>query len=243
MTTRVEFSKTLIISNLDRLEKIVATLPSPHGKTGTWTNYAQDNSYDAAATQEKVSFVGSVLAAAKPVRVLDIGCNSGTYTRLAAQHASGPVIGLDYDLSVIDRLYRSIQDGQQIYPVVGNLAHPTPATGWALKERPSMLQRIKGDFFLALAVIHHLRVTANVPFKQIIAQLAELAPQGIIEWVEPTDEMAQQIMAPRDCVYPDYELGTFKALLAEHFEIAQSLEVKQGKRQLFVLKSRKTPRA
>jgi hypothetical protein len=233
LATQSHFPVELIKANVARLTKIISNLPSPYARPSTWTSYADDNSYDAQDTRAKMAVVDQLLAEAKPNRVLDIGANSGVYSHIAASHASGPVISLDSDRCVVNQLYQSVKGEQKIYPVVANLAHPTPATGWGLIERPSILTRAKADFVLALAVIHHLRISANIPFRQILGQLAALAPKGVIEWVEPSDEMSQRLMGLRDCTYPDYSLSVFRDLLGEHYEVTSEEPIKGGKRRLF----------
>ena len=229
---QAKFPLELITANISRLEAIIKGLASPYVNGTEWSQYANNTSYSEDGVAEKKAVVESVLSKTKPTSVLDIGANTGVYSRIAAKHTSGPVLSLDGDLGAVDALFNSLGREETLYPIVANLAHPTPATGWSLKERPSLLDRVKCDFFMALAVIHHLRISANVGFAQIVEQLAEIAPAGIIEWVEPEDDMVKTLVALRDCQYPDFNYETFTKIVEERFRIVSSTPLKGGMRRL-----------
>ena len=86
---------------------------------------------------------------------------------------------------------------RRLTPIVSDLHNPTPAQGWELRERASLLARLKGDFVLALALVHHLRISAGIPLDAIIAFLWIARPSGIIEWVDREDPMVQQMLRLR----------------------------------------------
>lgn len=226
------FALELIKSNVRRLRKIIISLEPPYGAGTEWSDYANNTSYSAAGVNEKKVFVTQILSSSRPSSVLDIGANTGVYSRIASKFASDKVMALDGDLGAIENLFNSLDPAERIYPIVADLAHPTPATGWALKERPSLLSRIKCDFFLALAVIHHLRISANVNFEMILDELAEIGNEGIIEWIEPNDPMCINLMALRDCRYPDFNFQKFSELLNERFTVLADMPLKDGMRRL-----------
>ena len=104
---------------------------------------------------------------ARPSCVLDIGCNTGTYSYLAAR-LGARVIAADADHDAVDLLYRRLRgEPAAITPMVLDLSQPSPAIGYGNRERPSFLQRLDVDCVLALALIHHLRVTCNLPLTAI----------------------------------------------------------------------------
>ncbi len=49
-----------------------------------------------------------------------------------------------------------------------NLADPTPNLGWRGQERKDLAGRGKPDLVLALALIHHIAIAANVPVKEFV---------------------------------------------------------------------------
>src|SRR5262249_56930581 len=50
-----------------------------------WTSYEQSSSYTVPQAIQKRNFVEAVLNRSKPSRVLDVGCNAGVYSLMAAQ--------------------------------------------------------------------------------------------------------------------------------------------------------------
>ena len=48
---------------------------------------------------------------------------------------------------------------------------------------------------MALALIHHLAITNNVPLRDIGEFFADLAPRLIIEFVPKTDSQVQRLLA------------------------------------------------
>lgn len=226
------FANDMIIANIDRLTGIIKNLRSPYQSGTEWSDYAQNTSYSDDGISSKKSFVAEAIKKSSPASVLDIGANTGVYSRIAAELVSDYVVAVDGDPGAVEGLYTSLKASDRIFPVVANLAAPTPATGWGLQERPSLLQRSKTDFFLALAVIHHLRISAGVPFDKIIDQFADLAPAGVIEWVDVQDAMVQKLMALRDCEYPDFKYESFLKILTRRFRVVAEMPLKDGARRL-----------
>jgi hypothetical protein len=142
------------------------------------------------------------------------------------------VIAIDIDSGAIDRLYRSLSSPAPLSPVVASLLTPTPAMGWGLRERRSLFDRIGSDAFLALALIHHLRITGGVPLAAIVSQLFAIAPEGVIEWVDKDDEMVRAMLSLRPDVYDDYTWPAFEAALREHGDIVAEHSTHGGRRRL-----------
>src|SRR5258706_7166466 len=129
-----------------------------HRPAGGWTDYTSACSYPPGAEQSKKKLLQDFLAAVRPRRVLDLGCNTGDYSFLAAE-SGAEVIAADGDDSAIDLLYRRLQSSpRHIFPVVVDIANPSPAIGYRNRERPGFLERAGADCLLALAVLHHLLI-------------------------------------------------------------------------------------
>ena len=107
----------------------------------------------------------------------DLGANTGRYSRIAAE-AGYRVVALDIDPAAVERGYRAIKaDGRtDITPLLGDITAPSPALGWANAERASLLERVDADVVLALALVHHLAIGANVPLPMIASLFARMAP-------------------------------------------------------------------
>ena len=105
--------------------------------------------------------------------------------------------------------------------------------GWALTERQGWLTRAKPDAIQALALIHHLAISHNIPLARIVALLVELAPQGIIEFVPKADPMVQTLLALREDIFPDYTQVCFESYLQRHARIVRQQQVTESGRILY----------
>ncbi|MEM9182075.1 MAG: hypothetical protein AAGB27_02875, partial [Pseudomonadota bacterium] len=120
-----------------------------------------------------------------------------------------------------------------ILPIVFNLADPSPNWGWGLAERKSLSQRGKPDLVLALALIHHMVITANIPVEEFVAWLASLGGDLVIEFVSRDDEMVKRLLLNKKDQYSDYYLEPFEASLGRHFTIVERVSLGSGNRYLF----------
>ena len=107
--------------------------------------------------------------------VWDIGANNGRYSRIAAEGAR-TVVAVDADQGPVELLYRDLRSegDEKILTLTMNLADPSPGLGWRGLERRSMPERGTPDLVLALALIHHVAISANVPVKEFVDWLASL---------------------------------------------------------------------
>lgn len=170
-------------------------------------------------------------------RAWDLGANTGRYSRIAAS-AGKRVIAFDIDPAAAERNYREVRaEGRRdILPLVLDLANPSPGIGWAGRERRSLLDRADPDVLLALALVHHLAISRNVPLPMLIALFADLAPWAIVEFVPKDDPMVRRLLASRRDVFPDYTLEAFRAAAGQRFEIMRESAIDDSPRVLFLLR-------
>ena len=174
-------------------------------------------------------------AEAKPGLVWDMGCNDGAYSRIAAESASY-VVAFDYDHATVEALYRSLRSEQdsKILPLVGNLADPSPGLGWRGLERRPLEQRGKPDLILALALIHHVSITANVPIAEFLDWVRGLDASMVIEFPKRDDPMVRRLLSgKRTGSNSDYELETFERELEKRFQVSKTEALPSGTRVLY----------
>jgi SAM-dependent methyltransferase len=217
-----------------KLRRIVERLRPPKGDN--WTTYAETHTYRPAAFQAKESFVTRALAERRPATVLDLGTNTGQYAKLARK-SGAQVIAVDVSSACVDALYRQTSGDTGLSPVVADLTKPTPPIGWRLIERKGLLDRLNGDFLLALALIHHLRITGGIPLTEVIDLLTRLAPSGVIEWVGRQDSMVRRLLALRPDVYDDYTQDNFERCLSERLSIVARESLTNGDRTLYAYRA------
>jgi hypothetical protein len=234
------FDKRLIIANVEKLRKIVDGLQPGGGKTA-WADYAQSHSYEAEDFELKRDFVARAAASRRWQLVWDLGSNTGTFSRIAAEHAHC-VVAMDGDWMAVEQLYRAQQgrpDARKILPLVVNVADPSPSQGWKGLERKSLPDRGKPDLTLCLALIHHIVIGANIPMRDFVEWLASLGTSLVIEFVGRDDEMVQTLLANKDDQYSDYTPENFAALLDAHFDIRDKRALKGGKRVIYFATARR----
>ena len=206
---------------------------TPHHKTSTWSDYAETAThYSEGDHADKRAFVRDALAAALPSRVLDVGCNTGVYSLLAAE-TGAEVVSVDTDLQAVDRLATNLKgSGKNILPLCIDLAQPTPATGWENREYSSFLNRSAGHFdtVMMLAVIHHLLLGSQIPLHQIAALCSRLTTSHLIlEWVPPSDPKFQELLRGRDAIYAHIDEASFRQAFAQHFTIFHETTLANGR--------------
>jgi SAM-dependent methyltransferase len=228
------FKKELFVANVRKMRKLVERL-GWNPPEGVWTAYGERNSYTDDDARRKDEFVRQVATERAWGLVWDIGANNGRYSRIAAEGAK-TVIAVDADQGPVELLYRDLrQEGnEQIVTLTMNLADPSPGLGWRGLERKPLAERGKPDLVLALALIHHVAISANVPVKEFVDWLASLGSALVIEFPTREDPMVQKLLAPkREGLHPDYELGYFERTLGDAFEIDRSEWLESGTRVLY----------
>jgi SAM-dependent methyltransferase len=221
-STNPELAAHILHKRIARLGKQIRGVSRSESRSA-WSQYTQTAShYTAADTEAKQRFLSSVLERCRPERVLDIGANTGTYSRMAAD-AGAQVVALDSDTAAIDALWQtSAKRGQAVTALVANIARPTPAVGWRNREQLSLLDRLSGkfDLVLMLAVIHHLILREQLPLAHIGDLCASLTRRWLVlEWVPPSDPMYQEWLRGRDDLYGSLSEDDLRHAFAPFFDV------------------------
>ena len=224
---------------LDHLRRTVEGLHLTAAGT-QWAEYADQTSYSPAGTAAKEAIVRRLLAAVGGHRAWDIGANTGRYSAIATE-AGYEVLAIDGDWAAVERHYLALrQSGDtRILPLLGDIADPSPAIGWANEERASLLARADADVVVALALVHHLAIGRNIPLPMLGNLLARLAPNLIIEWVPKEDPMVQRLLAAREDVFPNYSLDGFRMAFAGQFETLEEAAITDSERMVFRMRTRR----
>jgi hypothetical protein len=226
-----------------RLKALIANLRSTVAglewkPTGTeWSDYADHTSYSDPATEDKSRLVGELSRRVPGGRAWDLGANTGRYSRIVAGTGK-QVIAFDIDPAAAEQLYRHVrvEDRSAILPLVLDIANPSPGIGWGGEERRSLLERANADLVVAMALIHHLAISRNVPLPMIFGFFADLAPWAIVEFVPKDDPMVQLLLATRRDVFDDYSIDGFRRAAQERFTIVSQEPITESARVLFLLR-------
>ena len=211
---------------------------TPPVHASRWSSYTQTAAhYHSDDHSAKQDFVRNSLNGIRPAHVLDIGANTGVYSRIAAE-CGASVVAWDPDVSATELNFQAAsRDNLHILPLVADFARPTPAVGWGNGECASLLSRAKGRFdcVLMLGVLHHLLVADQIPLPKIFDQLAEFTTRwAILEWIPQEDSQFDGLIRGREELYAHLTENYFVHLLDEKF-VTRSRETLPNRRTLFLV--------
>ncbi len=219
--------------NLQRLRHKIHKLASSYKPQGSWAGYTGNCSYSPAAERSKKDLIRDFLERERPAKVLDLGCNTGDYSFLAAA-CGAEVVATDADHDAVESLYRRLKHTpQRITPLVLDIANPSPAIGLMNDERRSFLQRVEPDCVLALALLHHLLVSANLSLEASRDMLWQLTRKHLIlEFVPTEDVMFQKLLQFRVDLFGGLSLEKCRNVFSSRFELLAQKKIEDSPRTL-----------
>ncbi|KPK38995.1 MAG: hypothetical protein AMJ78_09135 [Omnitrophica WOR_2 bacterium SM23_29] len=192
-----------------------------HNLSSTWKDYYKNKAdivadiKESSCWSEKQKTVSKLLDRLNPPSFIDLGCNIGWYSILAAQKRIGEIISIDSDEVCIDMLYKECADNKlPILPLIINLLSPTPAYGFLSTQFNSAIERLRCDTVLALAVTHHLHITGRQSYDQIANLFRSLGRRAVVEYVDKEDEKVKLMEVGRKI---DYNFESFCASFKKVF--------------------------
>lgn len=231
-------TKAMVIGLVQSLSRLVKKLTTDIEHTD-WSRYDKTHSYQEVDFEAKKAFVDKHASEKNRNQIWDIGCNTGTFSRICSEYCN-QVISIDGDHNSVEQLYlkEKKSKGSNILPLVINLSNISPGQGWAGRERQAFDQRKKPDLVLCLALIHHIRLSANIPNLLFLKWLRSLEADIILEFVNREDEMVIKLLTNKKEQYADYNLEQFISDVEQFFTIEDRQPLKGGKREIFYLSPR-----
>jgi hypothetical protein len=228
-------SFAMIVGLVQSLTRLVLKLRSDIEHTD-WSHYDQTHSYVGNEFEAKKAFVEKYASEKKRNLIWDIGCNTGTFSKICSPHCNF-VVSLDGDHDAVEQLYNreKANRGSNLTPMVMNLTNISPGQGWAGTERKALDKRTSPDLVLCLALIHHIRLTANIPNVLFLKWLRSLDSDVVLEFVTREDEMVVKLLMNKKEQYEDYDLPEFIENCDCFFNIEDRVLLKNGKRVIFFL--------
>ncbi|MEI6614923.1 MAG: class I SAM-dependent methyltransferase, partial [Chrysiogenales bacterium] len=216
-TSVSKMSRFSFMALIDSLQSAVAGLRwQPRGTE--WAEYYDNTNYSDTAIEFKRKCVDDFLKMLNPRHVWDIGANSGLFSRLASAR-NIPTVSLDIDPAAVEKNYRQCRQEKNLFllPLVGDITNPSSGIGWGNNERMSLLERGPVDTILALALVHHLAISNNLPFANIAALFSGLCQTLIVEFIPKDDSQVQRLLATREDFFPDYHAKGFEQEFTRFF--------------------------
>jgi len=234
----LKVTKNSLVALINHLEDIVSELKwSPVGTE--WADYYEDTNYSTEAMNNKKQIVDAYLSESNPQTVWDLGANTGVFSHIAAAKEAD-TIAFDVDPAAVEKNYRQLRENKvtKILPLCLDLTNPSPAIGWANEERFSLIERGPADVVLALALIHHLAISNNVPLGQIAAFLSKLCQFLIIEFVPKDDSQVQRLLSSREDIFDHYTKDNFEQEFSHYFLIQKIKQLPDTLRILYLMRKK-----
>jgi SAM-dependent methyltransferase len=236
-----EVAGQVLRGTLHRLHKALDYLQPRHHKT-RWSDYPMEAShYSQEEHVRKQAFVRKSFLRTAPHRVLDLGANTGNYSRIAAE-AGAQVVAWDTDLEAAEKNWRqACEEGLSIQVLVADVARPTPAAGWRYREAKSLLERSSGRFdcLMMLGLIHHLLLSEQIPMEEVVELVAQLTSHtAIVEWIPQHDPRFRDLLRGRDHIYGHLTEENFEIAFRKSFSILEIEELGNGRRLYLLEKHR-----
>ena len=228
-------SRQALIGLIESLESTVKKLAwKPAGTE--WGDYYENTNYTDAAFEHKRHLVQEWSAEKKPALVWDLGGNTGVFSREAVSSGAFTV-SFDIDPAAVEQNYRTVRSKKEknILPLVLDLTNPSPALGWDNLERDSLGARGPADMVLALALIHHLAISNNVPLPQLANFFAAHCKWLVIEFVPKSDSQVQKLLTSREDIFSSYTREGFEAAFSTRFAVRKSEPVQDSERTLYLM--------
>jgi len=235
-----EIAAAVLERNLKSFARTLRAL-QPKARASRWSEYqAGADHYSDPDRQRKNEFVERALRSLVPKSVLDIGGNTGQYSRIAAG-VGARVVAWDTDVASSDRSWQSAKAASlPILPLVADVARPTPAVGWRNGESLTLLDRARERFdcVMMLGILHHLLLADQIPMGDVATLVSSLTRRWcIIEWVPKTDPRYIDLCRGRDELYQHLNEELLLEQFTRHFTIESREELSNG-RVLFLFDKR-----
>lgn len=204
-----------------------------------WGDYYDATNYTERSLARKAELVADFVGKVGPKMVWDLGANTGHFSSIAAKQGAY-TIAFDIDPAAVEKNYRRLraEKDEQMLPLVLDLTNPTPAFGWAATERSSLAERGPADLILALALVHHLAISNNLPLDRIADYFSKLGQHLIIEFVPKSDSQVRRLLASRKDIFPSYTQDGFERAFKTKYSVIEAVPIEGTERVLYLMERR-----
>jgi hypothetical protein len=237
--TSASVAKTQLLAIIDSLERSLKSM-RPESSRSEWMDYYENTNYTDTAAEAKQKLIAKFTKQLKVKRMVDIGGNDGHYSR-AFSDAGIQAICADIDPHAVEYNYRRVrqQNETHMLPLLVDVTNPGGGLGWANEERGQVHERLQADLAMALAIIHHLCISNNLPFTMVAEYFARFAPYLIIEFVPKEDSQVQKLLATRKDIFPRYTQAEFEKDFTTTYALVDKARIAGTKRTLYLFRRKK----
>ncbi|WP_033959014.1 nodulation protein NoeA [Psychroserpens jangbogonensis] len=208
-----------------------------------WGNYYDKTNYTDAAFTEKARIIDNWVTSLNAKSIIDVGGNDGTFVR-QINHDFELALVCDIDNNSVDFNHKTLKSNKEsnMLPFVLDVLNPSAAVGFENKERQSFIERIAKyapDVTSALAVIHHMTLSGNVPFEMSAHFFASFSQNLIIEFPKREDSWVQRLLNTKGefkAHFDFYTIENFENCYLSHFDLIEKRPIEGSHRVMFFLK-------
>ena len=235
----VYMSKNSVVNMVLMMERQISKLRRKYCNS-EWDKYYDNTNYDEIADRCKVNCVRDYVKyinISNSDVIWDLGSNDGKYSRVVSD-IGGYVISFDIDVNAVNRSYNLVRENNEknILPLLLDLTNPSPSIGVDLCERKSFNDRAPVKCVIALALIHHISISNNVPFDKVASWFSKLGEYLIIEFVPKDDSQVEKLLKTRNDIFDDYDINNFEECFGKYYKIVKKRDVKNSKRVIYLMK-------
>ena len=210
-----------------------------------WGNYYTKTNYNEGAFKTKKELIRDWVKPLNAEKLIDIGGNDGTFAR-TVQDIVKDIIVTDIDRNAVDYNYKQLLENKEenMLPFVCDVLQPAPGIGFNNTERSSLIQRLKDyapDVTMALALIHHITLSGNVPFEKSAAFFSKFSKYLIIEFPTRNDSWVESLLVrKREFInhFDFYNESNFEVGYNTHFELLKKERVAGTKRIMYLYRKK-----
>jgi SAM-dependent methyltransferase len=212
--------------------KELRVLPQP----GEWSVYDQKPASCLDEFHPKQQTVHRLLTNIGGKKLIDMGCNKGWYSEMAAL-LGYKVVAFDTDDAALCSLYERAREHQlPILPLMIDFRNPTPSHGLIPPGYPDARARLACEVSLALALVHHLVFKANLDFATIAKRIDEFTEKyAIVEFIPRDDFFVSQWIKPK---HHWYTMEQFIESMMVYFSKIDVFESSPNPRKILLFKKR-----
>jgi hypothetical protein len=212
--------------------------------TSEWGNYYDKTNYANDAFDQKAEIIDRWIKQLGAKTVIDIGGNDGTFVRKINQELKEALV-CDIDYNAVNANHILVKKNKETFmlPFVFDVLNPSANIGFNNKERDSFLNRIKAyapDVTMALAVIHHMTLSGNIPFEMSAEFFSSFSKHLVIEFPKRTDSWVQRLLNTKGEFkghFDFYNIKNFESCYAKYFILVAKVAIDNSKRVMYVYKT------
>ncbi|SEA23079.1 hypothetical protein SAMN04487990_108150 [Bizionia paragorgiae] len=208
-----------------------------------WGKYYEKTNYSDTAFQLKSAIINKWINTLNTKTVIDVGGNDGTFVRRITAPLQQALV-CDIDNNAVDYNYKQIKQNKErfITPFVLDVLNPSATIGFNNQERQSFIERVSAfhpDVTLALAVIHHMSLSGNVPFSASAKFFRAFSNYLIIEFPKREDSWVQRLLKSKgefESYFDFYNQVNFESAFSLYFELIEKQSIEKSERVMYLFK-------